>query len=218
MPRAEQPNIVLVATELSSFSDEQLAEQSQRGALVAFEQLVYRYEHRVYAFVYRWCRHEADAREVTQDVFVKAFQGLGRYDTRRAFAPWLFCIARRTCVDFHRGAKPGETGKPIDCLELKDPHELLAQDEERRQLWEFAGRVLPRDQAQALWFRYAEDMNVKQIAQVLCRTQVHVRVLLFRARQTLARELEPARVDDIPNSQLNPRSLSLGLGGRKSSA
>ena len=54
-----------VALEHSTDSDAELARQSQAGSMVAFEQLVYRYEHRVHAFVAQFCGNATDAREVT---------------------------------------------------------------------------------------------------------------------------------------------------------
>jgi RNA polymerase sigma-70 factor (ECF subfamily) len=72
------------------------------------------------------------------------------------------------------------------------PGELLAQQEDRQQLWQLARQCLTENQFQALWLRYAEDMDVSQIAQVLGKTRVHVKVLLYRARQILGRHLHPA--------------------------
>ena len=71
-----------MASDFQSFSDEELARQTQAGSLTAFEELVYRYEHRIYAFVIQCCHNEADASEVTQDTFVRAFQGIARFDAQ----------------------------------------------------------------------------------------------------------------------------------------
>jgi len=156
----------------------------------AFEELVSRYEHRVYAFAAQWRRNPADAREVTQDAFVRAFQAMGQFDTRRPFAPWLFAIARRRCIDAHRRVRPVSENAPPDLPDYDDPAELLARQEDGRNLWRLARRHLPHAQFQALWLRYAEDMRPAEIARALGKTQLAVRVLLFRARQTLAAKLD----------------------------
>ena len=78
-----------------------------------------------------------------------------------------------------------------------DPSELLARREEGQSLWGLARRRLPEAQFQALWLRYAEDLSVAGIAQVLHKTQTHVKVLLFRARQVLARELKAGRASGL---------------------
>ena len=85
-------------SELKLMADEDLARQSQAGSLEAFEELVSRYEHRLYAFAMQWRHNPSEAREVTQDAFVRAFQALAQFDARRSFAPWLLAILRRKCV------------------------------------------------------------------------------------------------------------------------
>lgn len=181
-----------MAPELSTHSDAELARQTQAGSLAAFEQLVYRYEHRVHAFVAQFCRNATDAREVTQETFVKASQSMAQFDARREFAPWLFTIARRKWIDRQRAAPPPADAPLPESVDELHPGELLAQQEDRQQLWHLARQCLTENQFQALWLRYAEDMDVPQIAQVLGKTRVHVKVLLFRARQTLGNQLNPA--------------------------
>jgi RNA polymerase sigma-70 factor (ECF subfamily) len=184
-------------------SDEVLARQSQAGSLDAFEELVHRYERRIYGFVFQCCHRSADAGDVTQDTFVRAFQAIGQFDTRRAFCPWLFTIARRKCIDHFRATPPPADETPPDVEDHEDPAELAARREERENLWQLARRLLPAVQFQALWLRYAEDMSIAEVAQVLRKTQTHVKVLLFRARRSLGRELENAR-------QTFPRSNEFG--------
>jgi RNA polymerase sigma-70 factor, ECF subfamily len=179
-----------VAPELQALSDEELACQTQAGSIAAFEELVCRYERRIFAFVAHSCHNQADARELAQDTFVRAFQAIAQYDRRHAFAAWLFTIARRKCIDHHR-ASPPPAGEPLpDLPDLDDPAELLARQEEWKNLWELARRQLPETQFQALWLRYAQGMNVAEIGQVLRKTKVHVKVLLFRARRRLGSELD----------------------------
>ena len=203
-----------MAADFQTCPDEELARQTQAGSLVAFEELVYRYEARVYGFITKCCRNRADAREVTQETFVRAFQAICQFDCRRSFEPWLFTIARRKCIDHHRAA-PSTTDEAMpDLPDDNDPSELLARQEERQNLWELARRRLPEAQFQALWLRYSEEMSVAGIARVLCKTHVHVKVLLFRARQALGRELKVGRVPGVPPGQVaskSSRDLEAGL-------
>lgn len=173
-------------------SDEELARKARAGSLSDFEELVHRYQRRIFRFVANSFANQADAQEVTQEVFVTAYVNLGRFNPEKSFATWLFTIARRKCVDRHRAARPTENEIP-ELLDLNDPASLLANREEGEQLWGTARRALPELQFQALWLRYAEEMSVETIARVLGRTKIHVKVLLFRARTRLARELKPER-------------------------
>jgi RNA polymerase sigma-70 factor (ECF subfamily) len=179
-----------VASDFQRCSDEELARQTQAGSLAAFEELVYRYEGRIYGFVANSCRNPVDAREVAQDTFVRAFQAIAQFDCARGFGPWLFAIARRKCIDQHRAA-PRAAEEPMpETQDDNDPAELMARREDGQSLWGLARRRLPEAQFQALWLRYAEDMSVAGVAQVLRKTQTHVKVLLFRARRVLSRELK----------------------------
>jgi RNA polymerase sigma-70 factor, ECF subfamily len=179
-----------VELEVTSESDEELARQAQAGSHAAFESLVLRYEGRVFAFAMRWRRNETEAREVTQETFVRAFQAISQLNCRRVFAPWLFSIARRKCIDLHRAQRNLSDEPPPEQPDFNDPAELMARREERQDTWRLARRHLSDTQYEAIWLRYAEDMNIPDIARAMGKTQITVRVLLFRARQTLAAKLK----------------------------
>jgi RNA polymerase sigma-70 factor, ECF subfamily len=198
-----------MASDFQSLSDEELARETQAGSLAAFEALIYRYEHRIYAFVMQYCHNEADAKELTQDTFVRAFQAIGRFVPRGGFGAWLFTIARRKCIDHYRATVRTASDEPLpDVPDHDDPSVLLTRQEDRQGLWELARRHLRETQYQALWLRYAEGMSVAGVARVLRKTQTHVKVLLFRARETLRRELKAAQAPDVPAGPAAPRKRS----------
>ena len=186
-----------MAIESQTISDEALARQSQDGDLAAFEELVRRYENRIYSFAFQSCGRQADAREVTQDTFVRAFQAIAQFDPGRSFAAWLFTIARRKGIDSFRARIPSGDEAAPEGLDADDPAEMLARREEAQDLWRRARAWLPDSQFQALWLRYVEDMDISDIARVLRKTQTHVKVLLFRARHKLADEMEPSRTSMV---------------------
>jgi RNA polymerase sigma-70 factor (ECF subfamily) len=129
---------------------------------------------------------------------------------QRSFATWLFTIARRKCIDRHRAARPAADGEMPELPDLNDPAVLLSRREAEQDLWATARRSLPELHFYALWLKYAEEMNVKDIARVLRKTQVHVKVLLFRARTRLARELESQRAQEKAGGTRYTSSKSLG--------
>jgi RNA polymerase sigma-70 factor (ECF subfamily) len=181
-----------VDVELKTDSDEELARQTQAGSLTAFEVLVTRYEQRVYGFVRQWRQNDTEAREVTQDTFVRAFQAISQLNCRLSFAPWLFAIARRKCINAYRSQRFIADGPPPDQPDFNDPSEILARQEDGENIWKVARRHLPDVQFQAIWLRYVEEMNIPDVARTLGKTQIAIRVLLFRARQTLAGKLQSA--------------------------
>jgi RNA polymerase sigma-70 factor, ECF subfamily len=175
--------------EIQLVSDEELARQTRAGSVGAFEELVSRYEQRIFRFALNSCHNEADARELTQDTFVRAYRGINQFSDQR-FAAWLFAIARHRCIDHHRAAPPASEPVPPELSDSDNPAETVARREDHRSLWQLARRVLPEIQFQALWLRYAEDLSVAEIARALRKTQTHVKVLLFRARHSLGRDVE----------------------------
>ena len=179
---------------LQTDTDEALACQAQAGSLSCFEELVHRYEARIYRFVANGCRDDSDAQELTQETFVSAYLNLHKFDVRRSFATWLFTIARRKGIDHHRANRPVNQTRTAELIEEENPSTLLARREAGEDLWHLARGTLPEAQFQALWLKYAEDMSVRDIARVLRRTPTHVKVLLFRGRTRLGRELDQQRV------------------------
>ena len=194
------------------FSDEDLARQTQAGSLPAFDELILRYHRRVYAFVIQFCQNPSDAAELTQDTFVRAFQAINSFHPQRPFAAWLFTIARNNCIDHHRSAPPIADAPVPELPDANDPGRQLLQAEDRMGIWDQARRLLPAGQFTALWLKYAEDMSIGEISQVLQKTQTHVKVLLFRGRRVLARELvAPER--ELPS--ILPAPMGVALASRK---
>jgi RNA polymerase sigma-70 factor, ECF subfamily len=190
---------------LSEQSAEELAVRAGSGtgqALSCFGELVSRYHTRLYNFLLRRTRCASDAEELTQEAFTRAWERITSYDPSWKFSTWLYTIASRLAVSKHRkmkrervggwsngsddrgtdlGALAGMRGEaPNDALELEDDRRLGGR------LWALAKDSLSEEQQTALWLRYAEDLSIGEIARVMGKTQVGIRVSLFRARQALA--------------------------------
>jgi RNA polymerase sigma-70 factor (ECF subfamily) len=190
------------AEELSSEADNELARRAAAGSLESFEALVYRFESRVYRFVLQICRRPADAAEITQDTFVRAFSSLHQFDPKFSFASWIFSIARNKCIDFHRRSKHVSAEPVPDVADLDDPSQKLARKEDGERIWKWAWQVVPEAQFQALWLKYAEDMEVAEIAHALGKTKTHIKVLLFRGRKSLSLKLEKRAALDSADSSV----------------
>jgi RNA polymerase sigma-70 factor (ECF subfamily) len=179
-------------------SCEALAAQAQKGSREAFDLLVARLHEPLYNFLFLWTGRAADAEELTQDAFLRAWQKIGRYDARWRFSTWLYTLAKRLAVSRARasgrrreqqdGGFVGTEQAPLEA----DPSVAASRSEESANLWSLAARILTENQRTALWLRYAEDRSIEDIARILRRRQVSVRGLLFRAREALAAYLTPA--------------------------
>jgi RNA polymerase sigma factor (sigma-70 family) len=105
----------------------------------ALEQLYIRYEKLLYSFSYRMTRDPAFAEEVTQEVFIKVWRGIGSYDDSKGkFSSWLLTIARNTAIDLIRKRKRE------DVLEFEDRDSLQSSDEsvEDQVEWKEEGTLL----------------------------------------------------------------------------
>ena len=175
-------------------SDEELARRARDGSEAAFALLVDRFQRPLYQFLWVRTSRPEDAEELVQETFLKAWRNLQRYDPTRRFATWLYTVAKRLAISHHRKDRGTMTAvedvfEDCECA-LPRPEEMVSADEERLELWSLAKRVLGEEERSALWLRYGEDLSPGEIATILGRRRVSVRVLLFRAREKLARRLE----------------------------
>lgn len=188
---------------------EELAVRAQGGGtagMAAFSELVERYNGRLYSFLLRRLP-AADAEDVTQEAFIRAWQRIGTYNPQYRFSTWLFTIATRMAISHGRSSRRTQTvelklhSEPLAGgggfrgeIAAGEAEEMMLRLEERTKIWTMVGELLSVDQQTAVWLRYVEDMAIADIARVMGKTQVGVRVMLFRARGLLAERLE--RTDD----------------------
>lgn len=180
---------------MDSRTPEELAGLSQSGSLLAFSHLVQEFEPRLFNFILRRVGNWSDAEELTQETFVRAWERIHRYDSRWRFSTWLFTIGLRLAVSAHRSKVRLKlvSKLPLDGLECSDGMAASTDAELGAPTWDLALRMLTTAQHTALWLRYAEGLSIAEIARIMGRTQVSVRVTLFRARETLQREIEAFR-------------------------
>ncbi|MCP4218346.1 MAG: sigma-70 family RNA polymerase sigma factor [bacterium] len=172
-------------------TDEELARQAAEGSRLCFDTLVYRYASRLSRFLATRLPTEQDAEDMAQETFIKAYEHIGSYDPRWRFSTWLYTIGSRLAGNHNRSSRRetgGHLGDSFDNLDFlagdDTPADEAGRAEDSHNLWASA-RALKPGQYQALWLRYAEEMPVKDIAAVMKKSQIHVRVLLHRARTKL---------------------------------
>ena len=177
--------------------EETLVRRAQTGDRAAFDELVLRYQRPVYGFVFHLVGSPDDAAEVTQDVFVRAWRYLGRFDARRPLRPWLYTIASNRAATQRRHAAPRET-VPLEEAgpEPTAPDNVagrLEQAELSREVRQAIGQLSPQ-QREAIVLVELEDLTAVQAAEVMGCGAVTVRQHVFRAKKRL-RELLAAYVE-----------------------
>lgn len=85
--------------------EKNLVEQAKQGNIQAFETLILTYEKMVYNIAFRMLQHSEDARDISQEVFLKAYRSLANFDGKSKFSTWLYRIAVNTCIDEIRKQK-----------------------------------------------------------------------------------------------------------------
>ncbi len=183
-----------VGTLLRDLNSEELAWRAKRGCQASFAELVHRYAPRLHVFLRRKTRDRHEIEDLVQDTFIKAYQNLRRYDDSWKFSTWLFTIARRLAISRHRRREPPPSMATARMQCGAD--DMIDRQEQRESLWAKVAE-LPECQRQVVWLKYAEAMSVKEIATAMGKSQVCVKVLLYRARTSLAKCLSrrPETVD-----------------------
>lgn len=190
--RAEQPNDLgagpVQTGERSQDDDATLATRAVAGDAEAFGALYDRYVDAVYRYVYYRVRNEADAEDVTSEVFMKALRAMPRYQPRQPFLAWLYRIARNTLIDRLRRLRP-QVGFE-DALEhpgadrVVDPDTRLDRLSDSLALRAAIARLTPLQQ-DVIILRYLEGLDTKEIGRIVGRRDGTVRGIEFRALGTL---------------------------------
>jgi RNA polymerase sigma-70 factor (ECF subfamily) len=169
-------------------SDEELATQVATGSRSSFEELVFRYSSRLFYFLRYRFKTDQDIEDLVQETFLKAFRNIQRFNPERKFSTWLYTIAIRQAISRFRSEKKRSTS--LDpASSPPDPQDIVIQKEESQNLWRTASKLGER-QYEALWLHYGEDVPIKEMAKILKKKPITVRVLLHRARLNLGKRME----------------------------
>src|SRR5487761_515849 len=172
--------------------DRELVRDAQKGMAVAFEELVRRHQQRVTAVVGGILRRREDIEDVAQQVFLKAYVSIERFDMRSAFSTWLYKIAVNECWDYLRKKKV----RPLSEEQARRVEQFVSADghgdnpSERAELREIVERLLAdlsEEDRVMLVLKEAQGFAVEEIGRMLNLNVNTVKVRLFRARRKLAK-------------------------------
>ena len=183
-----------------------LVRQCMAGDSQAWQQLVASQHRRIYAICYRFTGSGTDAEDLTQDVFLKLYKNLSSFDTQKgSFQTWITTLARNLLVDHFRRTRldrasdsldvsfDGEDGSPTMGDRLADDgpsQEQHVSGLELKATIQNALRQLSPELREAVILRDLEDMDYKEIAQVLRIPEGTVKSRISRGRGELARLLQ----------------------------
>jgi RNA polymerase sigma-70 factor, ECF subfamily len=183
--------------------DQQLVERVQRGDKHAFDLLVAKYQRKLGRLISRFVRDTAEAEDVTQEAFIKAYRALPGFRGDSAFYTWLYRIGINTAKNYLLANKRRPpTSTPFDAEEAESfedaglLHEVSTPENElmSKQVVstvQSALQQLPEDLRSALTLREIEGLSYEEIASVMNCPVGTVRSRIFRAREAVAEKLRP---------------------------
>ncbi len=161
------------------------------GNTDAFEELITRYKKLIFNTAYRMMGNREEAEDITQEVFIKIYNSLSKYDPEFKFSTWALRITSNLCVDWLRKRK-GETVPIEEVYDLKD-NGLTPEDEyiskERQKRVQAAINKLPDKYKELIILFHHRNLSYQEIMGITGETLTIVKNRLYRARQMLKDEL-----------------------------
>lgn len=183
--------------------DQRLVEKAQKGDKQAFEELVRKYERKLFRLLSRFIRDQAEVEDVAQETFIKAYRALPAFRGDSAFYTWLYRIGTNTAKNFLMSqGRRAPTSTSFDSEEaetfedgerLRDintPESLLLSKQIAKTI-DLAMESLPDELRTAITLREIEGMSYEEIAEIMNCPIGTVRSRIFRAREAVAGRLRP---------------------------
>lgn len=181
-------------------ADDELVRIAQGGENRAFDELVRRYQDKVYRLSYKILRHEDDAAEALQDAFLSAYRGLGNFKAESTFSTWLYRIAtnaslmkyrkrRDNHVSLDQSQSANEDAEPLQLPDwsAQPPEDLLTA--ETRQVMAEGIERLPEELRTVFVLRDIQELSNAEVAEILDLSVAAVKSRLHRGRIQLRERL-----------------------------
>jgi RNA polymerase sigma-70 factor (ECF subfamily) len=180
---------------LNAAQDKALVDKCRSGNDDAWREMVELYGPRLYSVAYHFTLKREDAEELTQEIFLKVFENLHRFDGSFPLVAWIVSVARNLCIDRYRRRKrersfrfvSDESVAPL--LRSQDDPSADALRKERTKLLFWAISEIPEDLAEILVLRDLDGMAYEEIGQALRLPDGTVKSRLFRARAEVAKKI-----------------------------
>lgn len=170
-------------------------EKARQGDMDAWEILVKEYEGMVYHIAYRMMQYEQEAKDISQEIFIKVYRNLPKFDEKSAFSTWLYRIAVNTCIDALRKNKIKQTVSLEQHTEqnqtiaytTETPENVYLNKEKQNTIMEALQNLSPEHKAIIL-MRDIQNMTYGEIAECLSVSLGTVKSRIARAREQFKKE------------------------------
>ena len=187
--------------ELEQIDEDALVNQFQNGDTAAFNPLVLKYEKKIYNLMYQRVRDRETAKDLCQEVFLKAFNALPNFKGGSAFYSWIYRIAINCSIDFQRQRKrdkvltfeelPLEADEMLRMTDAYPSPDKLLDEKELGMIIRKAVKKLPPGQRRVFNLRHRRELAIKEIAALLNRSEGTVKAHLHHAHRQLQGMLLP---------------------------
>jgi RNA polymerase sigma-70 factor (ECF subfamily) len=171
--------------------DADLIERTRKGDVESYNLLISRWEKRVYNYLLRILNHREDALDLTQDVFLKAYQNIRKLDNPSRFGPWIFRIAHNEAYSLFRRRKPED-----ELTGIETPHEPAYPVELSLAAAHALERLSP-DQREAVVLKIYHGLKFEEMAEVLDCPVSTVKSRLYTALELLKIQLAPVKTKGL---------------------
>ena len=186
--------------------DKQLIKKVRKGDHEAFAQIIDQYKTQVYNICLRMVRIPAEAEDLAQEVFIRAYTNIDKYDIDKKLSTWLYRIATNISIDYLRKKKPGAyldaevpgtDGNFTMYSQLSSadplPEEQVIQNESNDWLQDEVNQLPPKYRA-AIILKYMEDLSIKEMSEILEIPEATVKTRIHRGREALRERLVSKRI------------------------
>ncbi len=183
-------------------NDQIIIERVQRGDKQAYNLLVRKYQSKVLSLISRFVKNQADAADVAQEAFIKAYRALPNFRGESAFYTWLYRISVNTAKNYLAAQGRKAPANEVDAgeaeyydgsdamREFASPERLMLSGEIKKVIFDTL-ETLPGELKMALTLRELEGMSYEDIANIMECPVGTVRSRIFRAREAIDKELQP---------------------------
>lgn len=200
----EVPTVHRTRAEVVKEESADLIERARGGDLVAFREIVERYSSRVHAIAYQMVGNSEDAQDIAQEVFLKLYSSLHKFDPQYPFIAWLYRMTVNLSIDYQRKQA---RHRHVSLDEIEDesvfedhrprPDAYAERNELRGALDQIAGDLTPK-QRKVFVLRDLQGFSTEEVAQILKCSPVTIRVHLAKARGRIKEALVKCYPNLVP--------------------
>ncbi|PIR73371.1 MAG: hypothetical protein COU40_02840 [Candidatus Moranbacteria bacterium CG10_big_fil_rev_8_21_14_0_10_35_21] len=179
-------------------SDSDAIKLVKEGKTDIFEKIIERYQGKLFFYIFRLTGDREEARDLLQDVFIKAYRNIASFDIERKFSSWIYRIAHNEAINYLKRKSLKRFISWEDVSSAKDTMEMNSGEESVSKLWERKDEIkevnvavnkLPIKYKQVLLLKYFSDKSYEEIGEILGKPVNTVGTLISRAKKKLHKEI-----------------------------